>query len=78
METELPTIVDVEIGVMPKSLISPMPKISVTWDNGIKEFLFSYYPDEISFTKEELIGLTKEQALTLYGEKDRAYMRSST
>jgi len=38
--------------------------------------LFEYYPDEISFTKEELIGKTIAEAQTLRHEKDVAYLKT--
>ena len=36
---------------MPKSLFDEMPKIFVTYENEVEEFLYEYYPDEISFRK---------------------------
>lgn len=38
--------------------------------------LMTYYPDELTFTASEFIGLTKEQALRLFHDKDVAYLRS--
>ena len=38
--------------------------------------LFWYYVDEISFTPEELVGKTVEEARQLRHEKDVAYLRS--
>lgn len=38
--------------------------------------IFSYYPDEITFTESELIGLTGDEAIRLYHRKDVAYLRS--
>ena len=38
--------------------------------------VFSYYPDEISFTESEFIGLTGDEAIRLYHRKDVAYLRS--
>lgn len=40
------------------------------------ELLFTYYPDEISFTPEELIGLTPKEAHHLKFTKDVAFIRS--
>jgi len=40
------------------------------------ELLFDYYPDEISFTPDEFIGLTAKEARTLKFEKDKAYLQS--
>ena len=69
-------VVDVDLGKMPENMSDPMPQIRVTWDGGVKEYLFSYYPDELSFTKEEFIGLTRDQALDLRHKKDVEYLRS--
>jgi hypothetical protein len=38
--------------------------------------LFNYFHDEISFTPEELVGLTVDQANDLRHAKDVAYLRS--
>mgnify|MGYP003150339075 CR=1 FL=1 len=40
------------------------------------ELLFDYYPDEISFTPDEFIGLTAKEARTVKFEKDKAYLQS--
>lgn len=69
-------IVSARITPMPKSLFDDMPKVYVTLENGIEEFLFEYYPDEISFQTQDFIGLTKSKAKTLKYNKDIAYLRS--
>jgi len=74
MTTE-PKIVSAYITPMPESLFDPMPEVHVVYDNGQKEMLFRYYPDEISFNKKEFIGLTAIQALELYRKKDVAYLQ---
>ena len=61
---------------MPKSMLDPMPEVQVVYDNGKKETLFSYYPDEISFSESEFIGLTRAEAFKLYHKKDVAYLQS--
>ena len=38
--------------------------------------LFTYYPDEISFTTDELIGLTIDEAFKLKKQKDLRYLQS--
>jgi hypothetical protein len=38
--------------------------------------LLSYYDDEISFTAEELVGLTVDEARQLHFEKDKAWLQS--
>lgn len=67
-----------KITAMPKDFCDPMPQVIVTLDEypyheGV---LFSYYPDEISFTANEFVGLTVAQARGLKFQKDRAYLRS--
>ena len=54
-----------------------MPQVFITLDNGTSEqFLFEYYPDEISFTPEEFIGLTIDEAYHLKFIKDKQYLQS--
>lgn len=48
----------------------------VTLEDGSTRKLFSYYPDEISFTEDEFVGLTVLQALELRHRKDVAYLQS--
>ena len=38
--------------------------------------LFSYYSDELSFNKEEFIGLTEDEGHALFTKKDIAYLQS--
>ena len=40
------------------------------------ESLFTYYPDEISFSNQEFIGLTAEEARNLKFSKDKAYLQA--
>jgi hypothetical protein len=54
-----------------------MAKIHVKFENSdTEELLFSYFHDEISFTSQELIGLTVDEAEQLRHKKDVAYLRS--
>ena len=54
-----------------------MPQVFITLDNGTPEqFLFEYYPDEISFTENEFIGLTIDEAYHLKFIKDKQYLQS--
>ncbi len=70
-------ITSARITPMPKSLFDDMPKVIVKVGNEEKEHeLFSYYPDEISFTPQEFIGLTIEQAKALRTKKDIDYLQS--
>jgi hypothetical protein len=61
---------------MPMSFFEKMPEVHVTYSNGVKEMLFSYYPDEIFFKKEEFLGLTRGQAMELFHKKDVSYLRN--
>ena len=69
-------IVAAYIGPFPETLFDKMPEVKVTYDNGDKETLFSFYPDEIFFTPAEFIGLTREQAGQLRHKRDVAYLQS--
>ncbi len=60
----------------PKSLFDPMPQVHVTLEDGSEQFLFEYYPDEISFSPKEFEELTMEQARTLKFNKDKNYLQS--
>lgn len=68
-------IKSVTIGPMPKSLFDEMPSVTATFEDGTVKKLFSYYPDEISFSESEFIGLTEAQAYKLRHSKDVAYLQ---
>lgn len=60
---------------MPKSLFDAMPQIYVILEGESNEqFLFDYYPDEISFTENEIIGKTMSECRTLKFQKDKNYL----
>lgn len=61
---------------MPEGMFDPMPGVSVTYQDDTSENLFSFYPDEISFSEREFIGLTKTEALDLRHKKDKNYLQS--
>ena len=44
--------------------------------DGTEITLFCYYPDEISFSVSEVVGLTKSEAGQLFVRKDSGYLRS--
>ena len=70
------TIAACEVGPYPQSLFDPMPKVAVTYNDGNQETLFTFYPDELSFTEREFVGLTRGEAMSLRQRKDVAYLRS--
>lgn len=69
-------IVSARITAYPKSFFDPMPQVFVTFENNKEEFLFEFYPDEISFNRKEFVGLTVEEAKGLKFKKDKAYLQS--
>lgn len=69
-------IVSARITAMPKSLFDPMPQVHVTMEDGKEQFLFEYYPDEISFSPKEFEGLTIEEARQLKFKKDKDFLQS--
>ena len=69
-------IISARITAMPKSFFDPMPKVYITLENEVEEFLYEYYHDEISFTTSEFIGLTKDEAIHLKFVKDKRFLQS--
>jgi hypothetical protein len=69
-------IISCTITAQPKSFFDPMPKVIVTLEDGTTKELFEYYPDEISFTESEFIGLTEDEARHLKFVKDKRYLQS--
>ncbi len=69
-------IISARITAMPKSLFDPMPQVYVTMEDGTEQFLYEYYPDEISFSPSEFLGLTIDEAKHLKFIKDRNYLQS--
>lgn len=50
--------------------------VHATFENGEEKDIIHFYSDEISFSRQELIGLTENQAKELYRKKDIAYLQS--
>ena len=70
-------ITEARITKMPQDIFDPMPQVFVKLDGDENEqFLFEYYPDEISFSKNEFIGLTISEARHLKFKKDKDYLQS--
>ena len=61
---------------MPQGMLDPMPEVIATFEDGSIKTLFSFYPDEVSFHASEFIGLTEQEARSLFHQKDTAYLRS--
>lgn len=80
MKRTLPIIINCEISryprPMPEGLFDQMPKVTVKFNNGEEKTLFEFYPDEISFSETEFIGLTEETAHRLRFEKDKKFIQS--
>lgn len=45
-------------------------------DDGSTVFVFSWFDDELTFTEDELVGLTIEEARDLKQKRDIAYLQS--
>lgn len=75
-------IVAATIGPMPRTIgdpagiFDPMPNVTVTFEDGQVKELFSFYPDELSFTASEFIGMTEQEARELRLRKDIEYLTS--
>lgn len=61
---------------MPHGMFDPMPRVTVTYEDGSTEMLFEFYPDEVMFTAREFVGLTRSEALGLFHKKDVSYLQS--
>ncbi len=51
-------------------------KVYAVLTDGHEVDLFEYYPDELSFTSDEFVGLAVDEAHDLRHRKDVAYLRS--
>jgi hypothetical protein len=69
-------IISARITAMPKDFFDPMPEVHVTMEDGKEQKLFEFYPDEISFSSNEFVGLTIEEARHLKFEKDKKFLQS--
>lgn len=61
---------------MPEGMFDPMPKVIATLEDGSVETLFEYYPDELSFTESEFVGLTVAEGRSLKTKKDKNYLQN--
>lgn len=75
-------IVEAHIDKAPRNMVDAVKegiftdRVVVLYDNGDSEALVSFYHDELSFSPDEFIGLTRMEALQLWTNKDTAYLRS--
>lgn len=69
-------IVKARITTLPKQLGDALPEVWVTLSDGTEKMLFTYYPDEISFSESYIIGLTEDEARLLKFGRDSAYLQS--
>lgn len=80
MSNQEPVIVKCEIGPfprpMPEGMWDKMPAVNVTFSDGTEKSLFEFYPDEISFSESEFIGLTIAEARNLKTQKDLIFIQS--
>ncbi|GAP68714.1 hypothetical protein BA6E_104162 [Bacteroidales bacterium 6E] len=80
MKRPEPIIVKCEIGPyprpMPEGMFDPMPEVRAFFNNGEEKILFDFFPDEIFFSENEVIGLTEEEAKRLRTEKDIKFLQS--
>jgi len=58
------------------SLKAGKSKVTVLTRRGEEKILFSFFADEISFTEDELVGITCSEAHSLFNKKDIAYIQS--
>lgn len=65
-------IVKARITALPRQLGDPLPEVWVMLSDGTEMMLFTYYPDEISFSESDFIGLTEDEARLLkFGPRPR-------
>jgi hypothetical protein len=69
-----PTVVGATI--TPPQRWGDKAKVTAKMSDGTDGLLFEYFSDEISFTPEELVGLTVKQVCDLVNRKDLAYLQS--
>ena len=80
MNSKLPVITSCSIGPFPRpipeGMLDSMPEVRVRFNTGEEKTLFEFYPDEITFSESEFIGLTEESARRLKFERDKRFIQS--
>jgi hypothetical protein len=61
---------------MPEGMFDEMPAVIATFEDGTTKRLFKFYPDEVSFSESEFVGLTEDEARALFRRMDVAFLRS--
>ena len=61
---------------MPHGMFDPMPEVIATFEDGSSKSLFTFYPDEVSYRASEFIGLTEDEAMSLFHRKDISFLQS--
>jgi len=51
-------------------------QVHAYFDDGTDAELCEFFPDEISFTESDFVGLTSSEAMTLRHRKNIAYLQS--
>lgn len=69
-------VVKARITELPRRLGDPLPEVWVTLSDGTEKMLFTYFPDELSFSESDFVGLTEDEARLLKFGRDRAYLQS--
>ena len=69
-------VVSARITPLPQRLGDPLPEVWVTCEDGSETMVFDFYPDEISFSGDEFVGLTLEECRVLKFGRDRAFLQS--
>lgn len=62
--------------IIPPKSWGDMAKVHVEYSDNTEDDLFKYFADELSFTADQFIGKTREQALAIRDKADAAYLRS--
>lgn len=50
--------------------------VTATFDDGGEGEVLRYYADELTFTEQEFVGLTRQAVMDLFTRKDIAYLQS--
>jgi hypothetical protein len=68
-------VVSARITSLPQRLGDPLPEVWVTCEDGNEAKVFDFYPDEISFSGDDFVGLTLEECRLLKFGRDRAFLQ---